>query len=761
MRKRPCLSAYSIGFHFQKSCVSDCICAYLKKGVIFDWDCLAKVDSLITRDCSPDQAAARVLVRRLSAARHGGRTLDRSAPIREKDMNEANKRINLRHSAPAQATDVTAAAERIRRRRIGLHHMAFIRGVYEGLDVGALAEQYLGNLGDRRRARSTLRWLVDELANAARKRGDSAGARLLRLPTSTLIDTQRVSGSAKVSSPHLVSVDVLKTARTVTPGSAPPAHQESHVSASATTGRSAQQTPSRAPLEDQPLPTGIAAERETLDAFREAHDPEGVYSEAELIALYEEAHDARYVDVPAQPMQAPSNVFPAAPGSGDVASTSAPSARPNEGEHPRLVARTARLRARNQRLRTRRREVLDRLEATLVEPPRLHHYVGDWIDPALAQRLEAIDIRTVGDLLSLINRRGFHWYRDVPRVGLRAAQRLQEWLVMNAIDLGAQIARHAAIPRRQWSAPLTAARRVTSEHIAAIEYFTPQDQRVAADRDRVLQVLERYKQVASTYRCFRLQAERLLLWTALCRQSTLGDLSDDDVRDYFAFMQAPDPEWCGPKVERGLPAWRPFEGPASAASLGIARRALKALFAQLVLDGVLSRNPFEARIVPLRRASPSVERKAQALLALPPLGVPPKGGRLPLPIHLARMRLLALVVEVGGMRISEASTLRVDRAEAMWRERKELAAEADRALRRPLTESQRRRLRAALADYLALRKAQMGAVDPTAPLFIRHTANGIDEAAKVPFVPAGTLVRVLSRYHALCDRGAGTNTVTR
>jgi hypothetical protein len=670
-------------------------------------------------------------------------------------MNEANERTTLRQSAVAQVAETPPAAERARRRRIGLHHMAFIRGVYEGLDVGTLAEQYLGNLGDRRRARSTLRWLVEELANAARKRGDSAGARLLRLPTARLLDAPVAEIElAPVAHAGPAPADSQKTVlNTPTSSKLSPVVSEDAGSSEgvsiATTPTTKSQSPRDAVKHDASVSTATA-EHETLEAFREAHDPEGVYSEAELIALYEEA---RRDTIPAGHMITPTQSVPggrhATSKATDGVSMTSLTDRPLVGTPMSIVNRAARVRARNQRLRTRRRELLDRLEAALVEPPRLHHFIGDWIDPALAQRLEAIDIRTVGDLLSLINRRGFHWYRDVPRVGLRAAQRLQDWLTMNAIDLGAQIARHAAIPQRQWSAPLAASRLVTSEHIAAIEYFTPQDAHIAADRDVLLRLLARYQHSPSTFRCFRLQGERLLLWAALRRQRALGDLSDEDVRDYFAFMQAPEPEWCGPKVERGLPAWRPFEGPVSDASLRIARRALKALFAQLVLDGVLSRNPFDAQLVALDDTFTVDKSVASAPVAQQPLKRLPSVGRLPQPIHLARMRLLAQVTAVGGMRMSDAATLRIDQAEALWGRGEMSSAEGRYATKPALTASQRQMLWGAVADYLALRKAQTGAIDPSSPLFVRHTANGVDASAHAPFVPAGTLVRVLSRYRAL------------
>jgi len=106
-------------------------------------------------------------------------------------------------------------------RRIGLHHIAFLRGYFEGLDVGILADQYLALGRDKKRGLAAKRWIVEELVAAARKRGDAVGARLLRLPAGALPE----------------------------------------------------------------LDGGTSAESVDLEVFREQVDPDGVYSESELVDL--------------------------------------------------------------------------------------------------------------------------------------------------------------------------------------------------------------------------------------------------------------------------------------------------------------------------------------------------------------------------------------------------------------------------------------------------------------------------------------------
>ena len=71
-------------------------------------------------------------------------------------------------------------------RKIGRHHLAFYRGWLQGLDLKLAAERYLESGIDLRLARSTLAWIQQSLAMAARRHGKHALARLLRLPLGTL-----------------------------------------------------------------------------------------------------------------------------------------------------------------------------------------------------------------------------------------------------------------------------------------------------------------------------------------------------------------------------------------------------------------------------------------------------------------------------------------------------------------------------------------------------------------------------------------------
>ncbi len=96
-----------------------------------------------------------------------------------------------------------------------------------------------------------------------------------------------------------------------------------------------------------------------------------------------------------------------------------------------------------------------------------------------------------------------------------------------------------------------------------------------------------------TFRNYRKEVERLLLWAFHERGKPLSSLVREDLLRYEAFLQDPQPRdrWCGPRVARQEEGWRPFEGPLSQASRRQALVILNSLFAYLVAAGYLASNP--------------------------------------------------------------------------------------------------------------------------------------------------------------------------
>ncbi|MEM1370297.1 MAG: site-specific integrase [Cyanobacteria bacterium P01_H01_bin.15] len=96
-----------------------------------------------------------------------------------------------------------------------------------------------------------------------------------------------------------------------------------------------------------------------------------------------------------------------------------------------------------------------------------------------------------------------------------------------------------------------------------------------------------------TYRRYRIEAERLLLWSIKERRKPISGLMREDFQAYQAFLSNPQPAnyWCGPKVPRHSPTWKPFQGPLRESSQRQALIVVNALLSYLVDAGYLRGNP--------------------------------------------------------------------------------------------------------------------------------------------------------------------------
>jgi len=74
-----------------------------------------------------------------------------------------------------------------------------------------------------------------------------------------------------------------------------------------------------------------------------------------------------------------------------------------------------------------------------VAAPRVEHPVERWFRSIIATRLAGEGIRTLGELVALINRRGGQWWRSVPRIGAGRARVLVAWLRRHAETIGAAV----------------------------------------------------------------------------------------------------------------------------------------------------------------------------------------------------------------------------------------------------------------------------------------------------------------------------------
>lgn len=106
--------------------------------------------------------------------------------------------------------------------------------------------------------------------------------------------------------------------------------------------------------------------------------------------------------------------------------------------------------------------------------------------------------------------------------------------------------------------------------------------------------LAEYQNQPQTFRAYRKEAERLLLWCWLERGKAFSSLNRQDIAAYQEFLCDPQPasRWCGHgRAPRHSKAWRPFQGGLSQTSQQHALRILRGLFHYLHSAGYLAGNP--------------------------------------------------------------------------------------------------------------------------------------------------------------------------
>ena len=330
-----------------------------------------------------------------------------------------------------------------------------------------------------------------------------------------------------------------------------------------------------------PTPNTSQAPSENLETFRRRVDPRGFYGEADLIDLFQQQSGERRPD--------------------------------------RRQQRAARLRALQL-------DALEYLQVRARPEPKASHAVEAWLPPRLAVRLMAAAIHTLGDLVSRMNQ-GYRWWQSVPGIGAEKAARLRRWLAQHAGTDGLALARTAVVPREQLGSALDLLRaRAIRSEIAPLERFLlPQaldgsNGRLRAEANR-LQIAARndYEAIAAwlnaratnenTYRAYRREAERLLLWCVFDRRKAMSSVTVEDCTLYRSFLQAPPPEWVSPRnVERWSAAWRPLSGPLSTRSQHTAITIVSALFDWLVSQQYLFANPWKALPRPGRAATLDLSR---------------------------------------------------------------------------------------------------------------------------------------------------------
>lgn len=325
-----------------------------------------------------------------------------------------------------------------------------------------------------------------------------------------------------------------------------------------------------------------------------------------------------------------------------------------------------------QRILQRQLDALRDLQALAVQAPQASDRVRAWLPAAIANRVEEQGVMTVGGLVQFVNRGGRGWWRKIPGIGEVKAQRVIAWLLANAQDIGdapsAYVTRGAGsqvvlqpphpgmdvIPLERVLLPSA----LDGSHGAYRRHDGACLIRAENDLKAVQVWLAEYTD--NTYRAYRREAERMLLWSVVNRRRPLSSLTRDDVLAYIDFMRDPQPaaQWCAPRSRpRNSSAWRPFEGPLSETAVSLAARVLGRMFQFLVSQGYLVANP-AAGIRVGKRASLRQQFGARLLTedqwhAL----------RAEVPSDTVRGRRLGLILDLlytTGLRISELVAARFE-----------------------------------------------------------------------------------------------------
>nr|WP_298415327.1 site-specific integrase [uncultured Halomonas sp.] len=113
------------------------------------------------------------------------------------------------------------------------------------------------------------------------------------------------------------------------------------------------------------------------------------------------------------------------------------------------------------------------------------------------------------------------------------------------------------------------------------------------DAQAVRHWLNEYTASAQTFRAYRKEAERLLLWLDT-QQLTLAEVDRQRLDAFEHFLADPRPaeQWIGPPRPRAHPEWRPFRRPLTAASRRQSLVILQGLLSWLVEAGWVAHNPF-------------------------------------------------------------------------------------------------------------------------------------------------------------------------
>ena len=400
-------------------------------------------------------------------------------------------------------------------------------------------------------------------------------------------------------------------------------------------------------------PDLLRANGETLEEFAAKADPTGFYSEAELLEKFQEEHGVDRKD------------------------------------------------KRNTSLRQRIIKAVRMLAQDICSEPSKLDLLRYWLDEVMVDRFAnaPTPIITVWDLLELMDLRGKSWWRSVPKIGPKNAERIEGWMMRNGliedpesqntsivlahgtrVGNGVYVDAQALVPMERLAPPPALSGAAgTNRGIGGT---------MTAQSD--LEAVEAWLRSLTgkhTLRSYRTHAERFILWSLVEKNKAMSSITIDDATDYRNFLMTlrdcnshdhfldikqnlvedgvkwewtwttPLDQWIGIRnAPRRSRAWRPFNGRLSASSCKLSFIVLKSMCQWLTDQRYLDSNPFAGV------SAPAAESKIKVSHALNPDQIDFVVGLCDkLDPNEVTLRLrAALVLAFGtGMRLSELVSARV------------------------------------------------------------------------------------------------------
>jgi site-specific recombinase XerD len=258
------------------------------------------------------------------------------------------------------------------------------------------------------------------------------------------------------------------------------------------------------------------------------------------------------------------------------------------------------------------------IEASDAKPdtPNANDHIGQWFRSKLAIQLTGEGIHTLQDLKTFIESNGLYWWTPIPRVGRLRANAVTTWLnryehlKINPASQLVVVEQNSLSPLIDKPIPLE-----RIDHIPAaldgrhgvnrspvFSYINARN-----DLEAVRAYIQKFRHQPHTARAYQRELERFLLWCVLACKKPMSSALVSECEEYKKFLEAPSPEFCGPRRGRYTPQWKPFAGPLSSESQKQAIQILRTAMGWMHKVRYLGGNPWAAV------SDPQVNRQLSAM----------------------------------------------------------------------------------------------------------------------------------------------------